>query len=178
MPFAKHIFDRAFCFGVLQHTPDPRKAFFCIRDYLKEGGAVAVDIYLKDFFRWVLPFKYWVRPFTRGRNPEKLYKGVKRYVDTMWPLARIIRRIPRIGPTLNWKLLVADYSQHLPQADDAALKNWAYLDTFDMLSPMYDYPQTVGKLRRWFKDAGYTSIEVHKGYNGVEGRGRIQTTMP
>jgi len=172
MPFAKHSFDRAFCFGVLQHTPTPKKAFFCIRSCLKEGGYVAVDIYIKDFFRWVLPFKYWVRPFTRGRDPQRLYNGVRRYVDFMWPLAKVLRRIPKVGPTLNWKLLIGDYSQHLPDADDETLKSWAYLDTFDMLSPMYDYPQTVGSLRSWFDKAGYKAIEVHRGYNGVEGRGR------
>ncbi len=178
MPLARHFFDRAFCFGVLQHTPDPKQAFFCIRKFVKDGGWVAVDIYLKDFFRYVLPFKYWVRPFTRGRDPQKLYDGVKRYVDFMWPLAKVLRRIPVIGPTLNWKLLIGDYSQYLQDADDATLKRWAYLDTFDMLSPMYDIPETVSGLRRWYERAGFADIDVHRGYNGVEGRGRVVLAKP
>jgi hypothetical protein len=45
-------------------------------------------------------------------------------------LARIVRKVPVIGPTLNWKLLIADSSRVLPGADDATLKEWAYLETF------------------------------------------------
>lgn len=172
MPFAANAFDRVFCFGVLQHTPDPRRAFRALEKMLKPGGALAADIYIKNFARWALPFKYWVRPFTKGQSPEQLYPMVKRYVDFMWPLARRIRRIPKIGPSLNWKLLIADYSQHLAGADESTLKQWAYLDTFDMLSPRYDYPQTIRTFRRWFRDAGLREIDVRSGYNGVEGRGR------
>ncbi|HTT84154.1 MAG TPA: methyltransferase domain-containing protein [Rhizomicrobium sp.] len=172
MPFPRDCFDRAFCFGVLQHTPDPKAAFIHVIDFLKPDGQIAADIYIKNFYRWVLPFKYWVRPFTKGRPPEKLYRYITRYVDFMWPLARTLRRIPRVGSPLNWKLLIGDYSRELPHADEATLKQWAYLDTFDMLSPAYDFPQTVGTFRRWFCEAGYTDIDVHEGYNGVEGRGR------
>jgi ubiquinone/menaquinone biosynthesis C-methylase UbiE len=175
MPFAKQSFDRAFCFGVLQHTPDPLKAFQSITPMIKPGGSLAADVYIKNFARYVLPFKYWVRPLTKGMAPQKLYPIVRRYVDMMWPLAGLIRRIPKIGPSLNWKLLIGDYSQHLTDADDATLKQWAYLDTFDMLSPQYDYPQTVSTFRRWFMESGYSDIDVRTGYNGVEGRGRLPT---
>jgi SAM-dependent methyltransferase len=172
MPFARDFFDRIFCFGVLQHTPDPKAAFAQTVAFLRPGGCVAADVYIKNFYRRVLPFKYWVRPFTKGRPPEQLYRNIRRYVDFMWPLARMLRRIPAIGSSINWKLLVADYSRLLPHADDATLKQWAYLDTFDMLSPTYDYPQSVSTFRRWFHEVGYTDIDVHRGYNGVEGRGR------
>jgi SAM-dependent methyltransferase len=172
MPFARECFDRIFCFGVLQHTPEPKAAFDAMAGFLKPGGWVATDIYIKNFYRWALPFKYWVRPFTKGRPPERLYGNIKRYVDFMWPLARILRRIPGIGSSINWKLLIADYSRLLPHADETILKQWAYLDTFDMLSPTYDYPQTVATFRRWFLESGYTNVDVHAGYNGVEGRGQ------
>ena len=89
----------------------------------------------------------------------------------MWPLSCLIRKIPIIGPTINWTLLVADYSRQLPKADDATLKEWAYLDTFDMLSPAYDYPVTVTELKHWFEEEDLRDIEVHKGWNGVEGGG-------
>jgi len=138
MPFRRDFFDRAFCFGVLQHTPDPHAAFDKIANHLKPGGLVAADVYIKDFYRWALPFKYWVRPFTKGRASEPLYRNIRRYIDFMWPLAMLIRRVPAIGSSINWKLLIADYSRQLPDADEATLKQWAYLDTFDMLSPFYD----------------------------------------
>lgn len=38
MPFKKPLFDKLFCFGVLQHTPDVRKAFMSLPPFLKPGG--------------------------------------------------------------------------------------------------------------------------------------------
>jgi hypothetical protein len=58
----------------------------------------------------------------------------------------------------------------MPGADDKTLKEWAYLDTYDFLSPHYDIPQTVKGFRKWHEEAGLLNIDVHKGYNGVEGR--------
>lgn len=172
MPFRTGTFDRALCFGVLQHTPDPEQAFRSIVGQLKPGGCIASDIYIKDLRHWLLQTKYWVRPFVRKDNPEQLYRSLKSYVDVMWPLARLVRKIPKIGYAINWRLLVADYSRLLPDASDDVLREWAYLDTFDMLSPEFDKPQTVKTFRQWHERAGLVEIDVHKGYNGVEGRGR------
>ena len=91
----------------------------------------------------------------------------------MWPLARVIRRIPKIGPQLNWRLLIADYSRE--GVPDDKLKDWAYLDTFDMLSPRYDYPQTLDIVRGWFREVGLVDVDVRYGYNGIQGRGTRPT---
>jgi hypothetical protein len=52
---------------------------------------------------------------------------VRRYVNLMWPPASLIRRTPRLGPSLNWRLLVAGYSNENVWTE--RLKEWAYLDT-------------------------------------------------
>jgi len=171
MPFQKLFFDKAFCFGVLQHTPDPEAAFINIPKYLKSGGKIASDVYLKNFKRWILGTKYWVRPFTKGKDSKKLYDRIKKYVDFMWPLAKQIRKIPKIGATINWRLILPDYSRELPNADEKTLKEWTYLDAMDMLSPMYDAPQTLKTFKKWHVKAGLIDIDVHYGYNGIEGRG-------
>jgi hypothetical protein len=49
-------------------------------------------------------------------------------------------------------------------------KEFAVLDIFDFLSPMYDIPQTLEQFRDCFEKAGLTEIDVHLGYNGIEGR--------
>ena len=85
----------------------------------------------------------------------------------MWPLARLIRLIPRVGEAINWRLLIADYAQQMPDASDATLKEWAYLDTFDMLSPAFDIPQTPATFKRWHEEAKLQDIEVRLGPNGV-----------
>lgn len=171
IPCQKNFFDKVFCFGVLQHTPDPKAAFFNLPNYLKSGGKLVSDVYVKNVARWMLQPKYWVRPFTKGRNPEKLYTSIKRYVDVMWPVAKLIRKIPKIGPTINWKLILPDYSRELPNAGDTTLKEWTYLDAMDMLSQMYDLPQTLRTFTKWHRDVGLIDIDVHYGYNGIEGRG-------
>jgi hypothetical protein len=112
-----------------------------------------------------------VRPLTRRLPPELLYRLVRRYIDCMWPLASLVRRIPRLGPALNWRLLVADYSK--TGLTGERLKEWAYLDTFDMLAPRYDSPQTLAAVRGWFAAAGLTEVEVGYGYNGIVGRGSL-----
>lgn len=169
MPFRPGSFDKLFCFGMLQHTPDVKKAFMTLPPMLREGELV-VDVYKKTFFSTILQTKYYVRPLTRNMNPEQLYRLTRKWVDFMWPLCTLIRKIPRVGPSINWRLLVADYSQWGLEGE--LLKEWAYLDTFDMLSPRYDSPQRIDTVRKWFVEAGLTDIEVNYGYNGIEGRGR------
>jgi SAM-dependent methyltransferase len=169
MPFPKDYADKLFCFGMLQHTPDPERSFLALVRHLKPGGELVVDVYAKSIKQWLLGTKYWVRPLTRRLPPDRLYCWVRRYVDLMWPVAEVIRRIPRIGPALNWRLLIADYSSLL--SDEQTLKQWAYLDTFDMLAPRYDFPQTIAQVRRWCERAGLANVEVAYGFNGIEARG-------
>jgi SAM-dependent methyltransferase len=170
MPFRPGYFDKLFCFGMLQHTPDVYRAFSALPPMLKPGGELVVDVYEKTLFGILLATKYYVRPLTRNMAPERLYRLTKRWVDLMWPLCTVIRKIPRIGHAINWRLLVADYSPWGLRGD--LLREWAYLDTFDMLSPRYDSPQTISSVRTWFVAAGLAEIEVNYGYNGIEGRGK------
>jgi SAM-dependent methyltransferase len=164
MPFRENYADRLFCIGVLQHTPDPRRAFLSLPRHLKPGGSIVADVYAKTFSSLVLSTKYWVRPLTRRIAPERLYRVTRRYVDSMWPVARMARRIPRIGKALNWRLLlIADYSETI--SDDAVLREWAYLDTFDMLAPRYDSPQTLQTVKRWCQDADLVDAEISYGLN-------------
>jgi 2-polyprenyl-3-methyl-5-hydroxy-6-metoxy-1,4-benzoquinol methylase/uncharacterized protein YbaR (Trm112 family) len=170
MPFRQDYFDKLFCFGMLQHTPDVHKAFSVLPSMLKPGGELVVDVYKKTFFSTILNTKYYARLLTRNMAPEQLYWLTKKWVDLMWLLSTAIRKIPRIGCSINWRLLVADYSPWGLKGD--LLKEWAYLDTFDMLSPRYDSPQTISTLRTWLVEAGLTEVEVDCGYNGIEGRGK------
>jgi hypothetical protein len=102
--------------------------------------------------------------------PAFLYEAACRYVKLMWPIARLIHRLPH-GRQINWALLIADYRDVYDLNDDM-LREWAILDTFDMLSPRYDAPQTLENVREWFRVAGLDAVEVEIGYNGIEGRGK------
>jgi uncharacterized protein YbaR (Trm112 family)/SAM-dependent methyltransferase len=169
MPVRTDRFDKVFCFGMLQHTPRVRDAFLALPPHLRDGGQLVVDVYKKTITTTLLATKYWVRPLTRHMEPARLYRLTQRWVDLMWPFCSVIGTIPRIGRALNWRLLVADYRGLGLHGD--VLREWAYLDTFDMLSPRYDEPQTSDTVRRWFRDAGLIDTEVRNGANGITGKG-------
>ena len=45
LPFADESFDVIYSFGVLHHTPDPRKAFHGLLRFLKPGGIICLTLY-------------------------------------------------------------------------------------------------------------------------------------
>jgi len=170
MPFKYNFFDKLFCFGVLQHTPDPEAAFLNLPQFLKPGGSLAVDVYAVD---WKIPFKavYLVRPLTKRLPHSTLYRLVESYVQLLWPAVRVIAGLPK-GRFINRAvLLIADYHGKVPLTDQL-LREWAILDTFDSLSPWYDKPQFLFAVKRWFKKAGLIDVDVRYGFNGIDGRGR------
>src|SRR5262249_24226945 len=159
-----------------QHTPDVRAAFMAIPPMVRPGGSVVVDVYKDTFFTRVLSTKYLIRPLTRRIAPSVLYRLTRAWVDALWPLTRLLTRIPRVGPSLNWPLLVPDYRGL--GLSEPVLKEWAYLDAFDMLAPQYDTPQTLETIRRWFDEARLVEVDVRYGYNGIQGRGRVPGAQP
>lgn len=166
MPFPRDLADRVFCFGVLQHTPDPRRGLESLISHLRPGGELVVDAYVKTIPRYLFSPKYWVRPVTRRIPPEDLYRLTSRYVDLMWPLSRQLRRIPKLGKAINWRLLIGDYSDSIE--DDQVLRDWARLDTFDMLAPKYDQPVRLRTAARWCEEMNLSSPEVRRRYSRVE----------
>jgi SAM-dependent methyltransferase len=167
MPVRKAFVDAAFCFGVLQHTPDPKRSFESIVAHVNSGGRVAVDVYLKSWKSHV-HVKPYMRALVRGWPSERLYRFTVRWVNVFWPVARLLRG-SKLGRTAIGRF-IAERSEQLPGASDDLIKEWAYLDTFDWFSPTYDFPQTLGQFRSWFEAAGLAEIDVQYGYNGIEGR--------
>lgn len=172
MPLRQDFFDKIFCFGVLQHTPRVKEAFMLLPVYLKNGGNLAVDIYRKyKGIKRLLITKYWVRPLTRAIPSKHLYGLCKKYIDIMWPVSGLLGRIPSIGRALNWKLLVSDYrgAYVLPEK---ILKEWAVLDTFDMVSPMYDSPQYIEAIEGWFRESRMEDVQIYYDNGIIVGRAR------
>jgi SAM-dependent methyltransferase len=168
MPVRADFFDRLFCIGVLQHTPDVERSFLSLPRYLKVGGNLVIDVYRYFWWQYALP-GYWLRQITRRLSPERLYKLCRGYISLMWPVARLINKLPR-GRYLNQLLLIADY-RGVYDLPEETLKEWAVLDTFDVLSAFHIKPQSIERVREWFKKAGMANVKVHYGYNGIEGHG-------
>jgi SAM-dependent methyltransferase len=171
LPFRKAAFDKVFCFGVLQHTPDVEAAFKAVSSCVKPGGRLAVDVYRRHTgWKRLIETKRWVRPVSTRIPAETLYGMCRFYVRAMWPVAGWLHKVPRIGRAITSRLLIADYRGQLELGPEV-LREWAILDTFDMLSPRYDSPQAIDTMRTWFEASGFDEIEVARGYNGIEGRG-------
>lgn len=174
LPFATASFDFVFCFGVLQHTPDVRAAFMALREPLRPGGRLAVDLYPMVRTNILWP-KYWLRPLTRRMPAHRLLASVERLMRVLFPISLYLGRVPLVGRKLRYAIPVANYDGQLPLSR-AQLEEWAILDTFDMLSPRYDQPQTPATVRNWFEQAGLERIEVFR--DGlVVGRGVQPSTM-
>ena len=170
MPFLHASADRIFCFGVLQHTPDPEKAFLELPKYVKAGGSVVADNYIKPTgIRALLATKYWLRPVTKHIPPPILYRLCNLYVRAMWPLSRLIHRLPK-GKYINWRLLLSDHRGEFDLSEEMMCE-WAVLDMMDKLGPAYDFPQHPEVVRSWFEKAELKEIDVRPGYNGIQGRG-------
>ncbi len=168
LPFAPDSFPFVYSLGVLQHTPDVARAFAALPPMLAGGGRLCVDYYEKTFKSRLLP-KYWLRPITKRIPKPRLFASLERLVPVMLPISRALARVPVVGKLLKHVVPVANYDGIYPLTEPQLLE-WALLDTFDMLAPAYDQPQTAATARRWLEQAGLREIEVLKAGHLV-GRG-------
>ena len=171
LPFAPDAFDRVLCFGVLQHTPDPRRAFLAVCAHARPGGWVAADVYRRHPYvdRWSA--KTLWRPLTTRLPRGTLRRVVEWYVPRWLPVDTRLARVPNAGRFLTAVVPCWNYTG-LVDLDRDQLRAWAVLDTFDALSPRYDFPQTLEAVHGWVADAGLVDATVTYGGNGIEVRGR------
>jgi uncharacterized protein YbaR (Trm112 family)/ubiquinone/menaquinone biosynthesis C-methylase UbiE len=159
LPFKERVFDYIFSIGVLHHTPNTKEAFFSLVPFVKKGGEMAIWVYSDEGAYMKLynrASNFW-RFFTTKIPPEKLYAFCKIYANLMYPLKRI--RYLRI--ILQIILPPSNYHHN---------RMWRILDTYDWLSPKYQWKHTYKEVERWFKEAGFEKIERLKVSVAVKGR--------
>lgn len=156
LPFRKASFDACYCIGVLQHTPDPEAAIRALPRVLKPGGELAVTIYER---KWYTPFnsKYLIRSLTRRLDNRVLLRLLKVLMPILFPLTEVLFRLPGVGRLFMFIIPIANYV-HDPELSLRQRYQWAILDTFDMLSPRYDYPQREADVRRALASSGITKL--------------------
>ncbi|HJQ10159.1 MAG TPA: methyltransferase domain-containing protein [Gemmatimonadaceae bacterium] len=169
LPFEANSFDFVFCFGVLQHTPDVHRAFSSLVPQLKAGGRLAVDVYPK-LLRNLLWSKYWIRPVTKRMATQRLFQRVQRWTPRLLRVSRALSRVPLLGRGLRYSLPVVNY-EGVYELSREQLEEWAILDTFDMLAPAFDQPQTEATVKHWFANAALEEVSVER-IGFVVGRGR------
>ena len=168
IPHPGEFFDRIFCYGVLQHTPDPQRAFMSLIKFLRPGGRIAIDCYLKSRrpSRWSA--KYIWRPITTRFSSQMLFKAVEWYIPKWLPIDTRLASVPVIGKWLISIVPCWNYTGLLPLGREEIV-SWAILDTFDALASKYDQPQSLDEVTSWFEQAGLSDIHVELGSNGIIG---------
>lgn len=168
IPCEDGYFDFVFCYGVLQHTPDPDRAFRELVRTLRPGGKISADFYVKT--DKLDPFnqpKYFWRRWTTAMQPDRLLRVVNAYIPIWLPIDTAIRRIPYFGPKILGALRIPCWNYLRSGLSRQQRLEWAVLDTFDALSAQYDEPLTLDQVRTMVVMPELDEVDVFYGSNGV-----------
>ena len=150
-PIRPEIADRLYTFGVVQHTPDPERAFRSLIPLVKPGGEIAVWVYR----RWRIPQPvYWMRRFTRGMPEPRATRFIEWYTPRAMKVSGALGSVPKVGRWLRRLIPVADYrdrQDERQQLDEQGFHEWAVMDTHDMLITRHTYPQRWPDIQRWMR---------------------------
>jgi SAM-dependent methyltransferase len=168
-PLAEGSFDQVYSIGVLDHTPDPRRAFLGLARLLKPGGRIAIWVYRKE--RPLLEQIIDVHRAVSTRLPLGVLLGLSRAMAPIGGLKRRLmasrnRLVARAGVALN--LATIGVSMH----PDPEVR---VCDTLDWYAPKYMSRHTFEEVAGWFADAGLVDVaDLSRGqayYHAGQGNG-------
>jgi SAM-dependent methyltransferase len=166
-PFAPGSFDLIYSLGVLDHTPDPRRAFLALARLLKPGGRIAIWVYPRE--RPIVETIMDMQRAVSTRLPLALLEPLCRIAAPIGGIKRRLmgsprRVVQRLGVALH--LATIGVSMH----PDAEVR---ICDTLDWYAPRYLSRHTAAEVAGWFAEAGLVDV-VDLGRGGVfyhEGQG-------
>lgn len=176
LPFAPDQFDIVMCIGVVQHTPEPERTIQALCSHVKPGGLLAIDHYGYGY------------PMTRLRRVLRAcllrmpvwfgYSFSIVLVSGLWPIHRLswaLRALPgfaavhrhleRVSPVVDHHAVYGELGPRL-------VRQWALLDTHDLLTDVYKHFRSPAEIARCLEACGMSQIESWSGGNGVEARAR------
>lgn len=157
LPFAEGVFDKCYCIGVIQHTPNPKRSIEVLPKFVKQHGQLALTIYERK--PWTLFYcKYLFRPITKRMNNKLLLTIIKYLSLILFPLTEVLYRIPFLNKFFKFIIPYANYV-HMSSLTMKQRYEWAILDTFDMLSPAYDQPMTESEIRQCLEKTDIKEIK-------------------
>jgi len=153
MPFPDASFDKVFCMGVLQHTPNFDASVKALIQKAKVGGEIVVDFYPIKGWWTKVNAKYLLRPITKKMSHNRLMNLIESNVD--W-LIKVHFTLHKVGLGVLTRFLpVCNIKDSFPQSlTPAELREWTILDTFDQYSPEHDHPQRISAVVKMFERHG------------------------
>lgn len=145
-------FDLVYSIGVIDHTPDPRRAFLNLAACVRPGGQMAVWVYERQS---PIVEKIMKAHRSVARNlPVGLLERMSRWTVPIGGLKRKLmlsrsRLIQRFGVAIH--ALTIGVSMH-PDPEVRAC------DTLDWYAPAFVSHHTREEVRDWFEEAGFERV--------------------
>jgi len=163
-PFRKGVFDVVYSQGVLHHTSDTRAAFSAVAELVKPNGLLSVWLYGKagryeDFAsnpirsgrEWVAAHRrlaWWIVLARHGVSEFLRFFTTRLPVPIAYALCFPLAALG-VVPGLKYLTFSID-----PDFQARVVEN------FDWLSPPYQWHHTKEELAAWFKEAGFTPLQM------------------
>ena len=160
-PLRKDSFDFVYSIGVLHHTPDTRASFQSVCRLLKPGGRIAIWVYRT--FQPEIQVGFHKRAFA---TLAQYSSDGMRAVTTRLPLP-LLHQFCRLAVPIGWlqekaykntvlkyalsPTLLLPFSRHR----DAQVR---LCDTFDWLSPRFQWKHTTAEVAHWFEAEGLSHV--------------------
>jgi SAM-dependent methyltransferase len=167
-------FDIVVCIGVVQHTPSPEKTMEQLCSYVKPGGMLVMDHYTHGY---PMPLsRRLLRSFLIKRSPRFRMSFCRTLRDLLWPFHKMLftlRKIPGIARVRSLFLRASplvDYHDAYPEIGSKLLREWAFLDTHDLLTDFYKHLRSADEIRSHLEKCGMQLIATVYAGNGIEVR--------
>jgi SAM-dependent methyltransferase len=152
LPLAPESFDFIFSIGVLDHTPNTKKALSSLVPLLTDNGEIAVWVYP----RWPAPFELYNR-FLRGITTRMSLDNLHRLAVALEPVGLMkleLLTAPHwskrfLGQVLRGLTIGVSYHP------DREIR---ICDTFDWFAPPYQWHHTDDEVESWLREFGLREI--------------------
>ncbi len=124
---------------------------------IRKNGNLAVTIYERKPWTYLFS-KYWFRPFTKKLSDKTLLKTIEFIMPVAFPITDVLFRTPLLGKVFQFVIPIANYVNE-KELTRKQRYDWAILDTFDMLAPQFDQPQTQREVESALEQNGITEVK-------------------
>jgi SAM-dependent methyltransferase len=178
LPFKRASFDFIFSEGVLHHTPDTKRAFECVLDFLAPEGEIAMYVYKKKG-----PMREFCDDYLR-QSTTKLPP------EECWEFSK---KVTRIGKALSDQDIDFEIPEDLAELGIKAgrydLQRFLYyhifkcfwndrftfdensLVNFDWYHPTYAHRHSPEEIREWYEEGRLKIVHLDVSESGVTARG-------